>query len=505
MAQQLQSINLVAPGFKGINTEDSPLSIDANYAAVADNCVIDRYGRIAARKGHNIISTTITELGGEPIEKIAVYRDETGVEKVFSVGNNKILSGTTTLADETPAAYTITDNNWDIVNFNNNLYFFVRDHEPLVYNDTLGAVTKMSSISGATGTPPQANVVLAAWGRLWAADLSSDKSTVYWSDILLGAQWTGGSSGSIDISSVWPAGYDEIVNIEAHNNLLIIFGKHSIVVYEGADSPSTMTLLDTVSGIGLYDRDGVVDIGTDILFLSYDGLRSFGRTIQEKSMPISDLSKNVKQDLLQLLSNESEPVRMEYSPENSFVVLVFRSQEIAYCFDVRGTLENGSYRVTRWPGTPIEALHRDDDGTLYIGTVSGISTYSTYTDGTGSYLMRYYSPNLTFGDASRLKILKKMRPTVIGGSGSVTRFFWGYDFSGTYKSFTSELAAGGISEYGIAEYNIAEYSSGIVNKTLNINTTGDGASVVVGMEAEIDGASLSLQEYNIWVMIGKLV
>ena len=51
MAQPLQSINLVAPAFKGINTEDSPLAQDPSFADVADNAVIDKRGRIAARKG----------------------------------------------------------------------------------------------------------------------------------------------------------------------------------------------------------------------------------------------------------------------------------------------------------------------------------------------------------------------------------------------------------------------------------------------------------------------
>lgn len=504
MAQELQSINLVAPGFKGINTEESPLSIDPNFAAIADNCVIDRFGRIAARKGYEVVTTTKTELGTAEIEQIATFRDDAGNTQVFSAGNNKILSGTTTLTDVTPAAYTITDENWDIVNFNNSMYFFVRGHEPLVYSNADG-MQKMSSVTGAAGTPPQGNAVIASWGRLWVADFAADKSTIYWSDLLQGHVWTGGSSGSIDISGVWPDGYDEIRGLAAHNNLLIIFGKHSIVVYEGANSPSTMTLLDTVTGIGLRCRCGIVDIGTDVLFLAYDGLRSFGRTIQEKSMPISDLSRNIKQDLLQIIANETKPVRMVYSPENSFVLLAFRSQGIVFCFDVRGTLENGSYRVTRWPGSDINALHREVSGILYIGTGDGIATYDGYTDGGTSYLMKYYSPNLTFGDASRLKILKKLKPTIIGGSGSEVQFRWGYDFGGNFRTYTTTLSLSSVSEYGIGEYAIAEFSDGVVSKTLNINTTGDGASVVVGMEAEIDGSPLSLQEYNIWSMIGRLV
>ena len=102
MAQQLQSINLVAPAFKGINTEDSPLAQDPSFADVADNAVIDKRGRIASRKGNLVITTNKTELGSAKIRAIKEFEDNAGNTKVFSVGNNKILSGTTTLVDHLP-------------------------------------------------------------------------------------------------------------------------------------------------------------------------------------------------------------------------------------------------------------------------------------------------------------------------------------------------------------------------------------------------------------------
>ncbi len=108
MAQELKSINLVAPGFKGINTEDAPLAQDPSFAEVADNAVIDKRGRVAARKGLDVVTTTKTELGSEKIRAIKEYRDDAGNTKIFSTGNNKILSGETTLADETPGSYTIS-------------------------------------------------------------------------------------------------------------------------------------------------------------------------------------------------------------------------------------------------------------------------------------------------------------------------------------------------------------------------------------------------------------
>ncbi len=50
MAQPLQSINLVAPAFKGVNTEDSPIAQDPSYDYLAANALIDQRAPIASRK-----------------------------------------------------------------------------------------------------------------------------------------------------------------------------------------------------------------------------------------------------------------------------------------------------------------------------------------------------------------------------------------------------------------------------------------------------------------------
>jgi len=156
MAQQLQSITITAPGFAGINTQDAPLSQEPTFAAVADNCVIDKEGRIAARKGYTVLTTDDTILGSsDGIESMGEFVAEDGDITLFSAGNNLIMSGTTTLTDVTPAAYTITDNNWKFASFNNHMYMFQRGYEPLGYSDSTGTVVKMSSYPTSSGTPPQ--------------------------------------------------------------------------------------------------------------------------------------------------------------------------------------------------------------------------------------------------------------------------------------------------------------------------------------------------------------
>ena len=296
MANPRQNITISAPAFKGLNTQDSPIDMDPSYAAIAENCVIDEFGRIGSRKGFKIKTSDVSSLGGNPIEVIKEFINSTGSNVLISAGNNKIFSGTTSLTDVSPGSYTISANNWKMVNLNDHLFMFQSGHEPLVFAGS--AVEKMSAHAGSSGTPPFANEVLSAYGRLFAANTTSNKTTVYWSDLLDGTAWTGGSSGSLDVTKVWPSGSDEIIALAAHNGFLIIFGKHSIVVYAGATDPANMTLSDTVANVGCIERDSVQHTGTDLIFLSATGVRSFGRTIQEKSLPLTDVSKNVRNKLM---------------------------------------------------------------------------------------------------------------------------------------------------------------------------------------------------------------
>jgi hypothetical protein len=505
MAQPLQSINLVAPGFKGVNTEDSPIAQDPSFADVADNAVIDKRGRIAARKGISVITTTKTELGADHLHRIHQFYDDAGNEEILSTGNNKILKGTTTLTDITPASYTISADNWKIVNFNDKAYFFQRGYDPLVYDDTNGLRTFTVVNGSATDATLKCNEAVASFGRLWIVDNDSDTQTIYWSDLLTGNDFSGGSSGSINVAKAWPDGYDEVVALAAHNNALVIFGQHSILLYEGATSPASMALADTVSGVGCIDRNSVQSIGTDVLFMSNSGLRSLGRAIQEKALPLSDLSLNVKTEIIEVIDAETDPVASIYSPENSFYLICFPSQATIYCFDLKGRLENGAYRTTRWTSVSHKSFARDKDGTLYIGTTDGLGKYDTFLDNASVYRFRYFSPALTFGDPSKTKIVKKIKPTLIGANEESIFVKWAYDFETTFKNYEISVGNQVPAFYGVSEYTVGTFTGGILTTKPTVNATGSGGVVTIGLEADIDGSQLSIQEINVLALIGKTV
>lgn len=506
MAQPLQNITIAAPAFKGLNTQDSPLIGDPQYAAVADNMVIDSFGRIGSRKGFYTLTDSTTILGSNQIETIHEYEDEDSNTEIISVGNGKVFKGTTTLTEITPSGYTVGSNRYTAFNFNDNAYFFSAGQETLVYNDTDG-LQAISDVTGASTFQPRGNVAISAFGRIWAVDETSGYNKVYWSDLLTGHSWTTGSSGSLDLDKVWPDGADQITALAVWNNYLAIFGRNSIVLYQNANSPANMSLVDTVSGVGCIARETVKATGNDLLFLSSRGVMALGRTIQEKSNPINDISRNVRDDLLSELGGNYLDAKAVYSPTDGFYLLLLTHKDVAYCFDTRGALENGAFRATRWVYyVDIKSACVTQDDRLLLGSSLGVSEYTGYTDNGFLYVCRYHSNPLSFGDPSRIKFLKKITPTIIGGAGSTCTVGWSYDFS-TSRSASSinipELPD--TAEFGVDEFNTdALYTNPLdLITTKRVNATGSGNLLKIIVDSAVRGNAFSLQEINIQVLIGR--
>ena len=282
MSQTIQTYSISAPGFYGLNTQDSPLDLNAGFALVATNCIIDQYGRIGSRQGWSRVNASSGDLGANDVKVIHELIQADGSLTVLFAGNNKLFKlGASNVVTELTyggggSAPTITASNWQCVSLNQITYFFQSGYNPLIYDPAVSTTTyrRVSEKTGYVGTVPDANIALSAYGRLWVATTASNNSTVSFSDLTAGHIWATGTSGSLDVSRVWPNGSDEITGLAAHNGFLFIFGKRQILVYANATTPSTMTLSDTVEGIGCIARDSIQTTSTDVLFLSNSGVRS---------------------------------------------------------------------------------------------------------------------------------------------------------------------------------------------------------------------------------------
>ena len=534
MAEQLLTGAIQAPGFSGLNIQDSSVQLTSGYALEAFNCVIDKYGRIGARKGWTKVNTTA--ITSSPAVRTVFEFVKSDGNVVFSAAANKIYTGTSTLtavvngtvtdaAGTGTTAYTITANNWQVApmpynhggNTSAHAIFAQAGHPVLVYHklgnashnhtgsygfQRLGDVgTLPTGYSVTTFTP---NCAMTAYGRLWTANITGDNQTVYFSDLQDPSNFTTGTSGYLDISTVIPTG-DGIVALAAHNGFLIIFCHRSILVYASPKDPSTMTLSDVIKGFGCIARDSVVSVfGSDIMFLSETGVQSLGRLIQEKSMPLRDVSKNVRDDLIANVATETlENIKAVYFATDAFYLLSLPSTGFTYCFDTRSILENGAARTTIWKNINPTAFHVTEDKKLYVGQAGYIGNYTGYQDNGSIYRWSYYTNYFDFEQPTAIKILKKLGLVVIGGSSQVIAIKWGFDYTNNYNSSTLTLKPVTISEYGSAEYGIAEYANGIALDTLKFNASGSGKVLQIGFESDINGSPLSVQKVDVAIKTGK--
>lgn len=530
MAEQLLTGSLQAPGFSGLNIQDAPVQLNSGYALEATNCVIDKYGRIGARKGWSTVNTS--SLGAGAVRTIFEFVKSDG-NVTFSCANNTIYAGTTTPTAQTftnaagtgSLSYTITADNWQIAsmpyshggNTSAHAVFAQAAHPLLVYHklgnsshnhtgsygfQQLGDVgTLPAGYTTATFTP---NCALTAYGRLWVANITGNNQTIYFSDLQDPSNFTTGTSGYLDISTVIPTG-DGIVALCAHNGFLIIFCHRNIIIYSNPKDPANLTLSDSIKGVGCIARDSVVSVfGSDLMFLSETGVQSLGRLIQEKSMPLKDISRNVRDDLISNVASETlDNIKAAYSAVDSFYIMSLPTTGITYCFDMRGLMDNGSARVTTWNNINPTALFVTESRQLLIGKAGYIGLYGVYNDNGVSYRMSYYTNYFDMDQPTVLKVLKKIGVIAIGGSAQPLTVKWNADYTQNYDSSTIVLDTVASAEYGIAEYGIDEYSNGIALDNLKFNATGTGKTLQLGFESDINGYPLSIQKIDIAVKTGK--
>ena len=136
MTQALRTFSVQAPGFFGLNTQDSPLTLESGFAAIAVNCVIDQYGRIGARKGFSRVNSSSGNLGANDVKVMHELIQADGTLTVLFAGNNKLfkLDGSNAVVELTygggGSAPTISASNWSCASLNGITYFFQSGHDP---------------------------------------------------------------------------------------------------------------------------------------------------------------------------------------------------------------------------------------------------------------------------------------------------------------------------------------------------------------------------------------
>lgn len=511
MPGEIQEITFTAPGSLGLNLQRSGQIQDFRWLVESENCVIDKNNLIASRLGSTrILSSAVSGT----VSSVFEYIDSNGNTLLIFAAGNKIYkdNGDGTSTDITGTITTPTADNWKFVNFNGKCVGFQSGHAPIVLA-TISSSFADIVLSGTQQPTSNVDEVLSAFGRIWVIDGTNLK----YSDALNETAW----NNLFDLTTVWISGMDVGTALAEFNGFLIVFGKNSITVWNnpwiptggGTIDTAGMSLVENIQGIGCIARDSVQKVGTDILFLSNTGVRSLGRTIQEKSMPDRDLSKNIRDHLLSDVSNESSPIKSIFAPKEGYYLLSLPSQSEIYCFDTRVQLEDGSFRVTKW-NLEVYSFAVTLSNVLYFGQTSGwISKYSGNKDnisynGTGgsSYDMHIHTGWHYLHDEIKdlSKILKKFSSYIGSALTDSLTFHWATDYNPNFSqaqvSFTSQ---GSVAQYNISQYNIDTYAATLEIDQVLSSITKSGRVFQFGWHIQIDGGAVFIQNFSVQFKIGK--
>lgn len=502
MTTPLINTTITSPGMYGLNKQTSASIMEPEWATEMTNCVLDRYGRIASRQGW--INQTLEPLGsGKSIDQLFEYIDDRGRSEIIFASGNRLYKDINHPVDITGDVI-VSNNHWKFQNFNGKVVGWQAEHNPIIYD--FGS-SSFKNLTPSSGTIPKGDEVLSAYGRLWALDETG--TVLHYSDLLIPDVWFDatdpGSAGVIDLKSVWVYGMDRAVSLASFNGFLLIFGQDSILVYANPQVPNEMELVENLRSIGCISRDSVQHVGDDIMFLSSSGVRSLGRVIQEKSMPMGDETKNVRSYLLTLV-NQEDPrnIKSLYSEKEGFYLLSLPRSNRVMCIDVRVRLPDASRRITEWTGITPSSLIVTQNQEILVGKNGVVGLYGGFLDGEETYRLYYYSGWLPISEESRLVFLKMLHSIVSAGSNTAITYKWTFDYKDAFKSKTVLLVSGAVSEYNESEYGEDEYSGDYDLFDTKVPGSGTGTLIKVGFEADVQNSEVSLQQFGLQARIGRI-
>ena len=537
---QVQPIDIVAPGAFGITTEKAGLLLQPQWATVALNAVVNKAGRVAARKGWqdqttNAIASTPT------IDVLHEYINKAGASIIISVAANKLYKD---VDDFTDAGNLITSttapsaDHWQFINFNNKVLGFQRGEVPIEW-----AGSSVFTDASYTGTGPDGNCAVSAFGRVWAAD--ADLQTVRYSALLDDTDYsTASGGGTIDMSSVWTNDMDRIVALASLGAMLVVFGENHIVLWAdrsgseiGLDA-TQLEVVDTIEGTGLLARDSIQVTGEgDLIFLSRHGLQALGRVIASKSNPTVTLSKNVRSNVLESIKQtrtadaEFDRVRSFVSPEEGLYVINFPTQDKQYVIDLEHPFSDDDgaqvFPMTEWilGGSIAGVLALASTGDIYFGSAGVVGKYAGFDDNAVAYDFELQTGWLNFENLNHnIKMLKEIVTSIQTGNQEIV-WNWEFDFNGTQltRSTTYTLSS------KRAEFNVSEFSDGggagvgyndpaigaasgetefsgsaVIQRKL-IPAHGEGQFLKLGVTASVNGTEIVVQHLSVSPKIGRMV
>lgn len=520
-------INLTAPAFKGLNTEQAGTILESTWATTLDNAVFDASGRPASRLGWTSLTGTP---GAGIIKRVFEYYKADTTSEIIASTDADIFNSLLTTPASIEGTLTVTDGNIKFVNFNDKCIAFGIGTGGIPAVKTTGT---FADVVVSAGTAPTSGIGTSAFGRLWGVDV--DGKTLRYSALLDETDWsTAGGGGSIDYSKVWPSGQDDIVAVEEFGGDLIVFGSNNTVIMtDGQGSalgidPTALYVSDTIPGQGCVSQFAIARAAGDLWVLTPTGLVALKRELVQKSTPVNNLSKNVQSSIIAFINNETsaDDITVAYSPIQAMVVANFPTSDKQVVFDVRAPMEDGTFRATTWT-SDLQTLTYDRRNKRLVGTLTGtvgeLMSYSGHSDDGTTYSFDYESGWLDLGTELNvfLKFIKRLTSFVFVEKNVAVSHKVYYDFATAGYTLQKSITGGRAIEWGqfewgangkydkddalaVAGTDIAEWAAQVQLATIDAPTFGGGGQYIkVGLSLNTAAGNFILQQINLYAKIGR--
>ena len=330
---------------------------------------------------------------------------------------------------------------------------------------------------------------------------STNKETVYWSDVFDPVTFTGGNSGSNKFT-------DKIKAIKHWKDRLFVFGQKSIAELVGINS--TPSVQSIASNVGCIDGFSMQEVGGDLVFLSVDGIRTLQGTAQIDDVELSAISREIDPLVEALVSSiNSYYISSCVIREKNQYRLYYTNS--GYSDDAQKGII-GTYKLSpqgvRWEwseveGIPLSCCSSTINSSLekvYHGGYDGyVYNHDTGDDFNGiAITSTYQSPEINYGSLAVRKTPHWLKLSAeVEGVVENLKLRLRYNFEDTASThqpldFTVD-ASTGLSLYGTAIYNTATYA-GVTDLERRILVNGAGYSNKF-MFYNLGDAPFSIQSY----------
>jgi hypothetical protein len=320
--------------------------------------------------------------------------------------------------------------------------------------------------------------------RIIVSGQSLNPSTIYYSTRLKPYDFTGASSGSIDVGDI-------VTGIKVFRNSLIIFCKNSI--FELTNLDSTPIIKSVTKNIGCVSGNSIQEIGGDLIFLAPDGLRTIAGTARIDDVELGSISRKILpliNDIINNLSNYTIS-SMVIRERSQYRLFYYQSgQANSGQKGIIGTFKYSSdgipaFEWSQTKGLPVTHCTSDlnSSGTevLFHADESGyVFQHDTGNSFDGSNVVaEFQTPDMDYGDNGLRKSLYKVKANIEPeGTQNDLRLRIRYDFESGEVPQPGNFSVGNLSSaslFGTAIFGTATFGATTL-PSKSILVTGSGFS-----------------------------